>query len=87
MSWVHVWQHAHGLDELLLVGLGVGVRSREVQTLVERGGMTLWTSSCDPPAISSAVLFRSSGASVHFRVDGVRDGVLLVLSSVVNRDK
>ena len=46
---------------------GVELRSREVQTLVGslwrwrrrgRGGVTLWTSSCDPSATSSAVLCR-----------------------------
>ena len=56
-----------------------------------RGGMTLWTSSCDPSATSSAVLFRSSGMvpllQFIVRVDSVRDGLLLVLSSVVNRDR
>ena len=55
----------------------------------ERGGMTLWTSSCDPSATSSAVLFPSSGVvpllQFIVRVDSVRDGVLLMLSSVVNR--
>ena len=53
--------------------------------------MTLWTSSCDPSATSSAVLCRSFGVvpQIQFidRVDGVRDGVLLVLPSVVHRDR
>ena len=53
--------------------------------------MTLWTSSCDPSATSSAVLFRSLRwvPLLQFidRVDSVGDGVLLVLSSVVNRDR
>ena len=45
---------------------------------------------CDPSATSSAVLFRSwvgASVSVHRQVDSVRDGVLLVLSSVVHRDR
>ena len=53
--------------------------------------MTWWTSSCDPSATSSAVLCRSFGVvpQLQFidRVDGVRDGVLLVLPSVVHRDR
>ena len=55
------------------------------------GGMTLLTSSCDPSATSSAVLFRSSGVvpllQFILRVDSLRDGVLFVHSSVVNRDR
>ena len=53
--------------------------------------MTLWTSSCDPSATSSAVLVRSSVVvpllQFIVRVDSVRDGVFVVLSSVVNRDR
>ena len=53
--------------------------------------MTLWTSSCDLSATSSAVLCRSFGVVLQIqfidRVDGVRDGVLLVLPSVVHRDR
>ena len=53
--------------------------------------MTLWTSSCDLSATSSAVLVRSSGVvpllQFIVRVDSVRDGVLLVRSSVVDRDR
>ena len=99
--WVHVWQQAHGLDVILLVGLGVGrlrhqgdieaalaVRRRR-RWAAWRGGA--WTSSCDHAVTSSAVLYRSFGVvpQLQFidRVDGVRDGVLLVLPSVVHRDK
>ena len=49
-----------------------------------RGGV------CDPSATSSAVLLRSWVVpQLQFidRVDGVRDGVLLVLPSVVHRDR
>ena len=56
-----------------------------------RGGTTWF---CDHAATSSAVLYRISydvggGASAQFidSVDGVRDGVLLVLPSVVHRDR
>ena len=45
---------------------------------------------CDPSATSSAVLLRSwvgASDSVHRQSDSVRDGVLLVLSSVVHRDR
>ena len=45
---------------------------------------------CDPSATSSAVLLRSWVVpQIQFidRVDGVRDGVLLVLPSVVHRDR
>ena len=95
-SWVHVWQQAHGLDVILLVGLGVG-RLRHQGDIEEalavrrrrRGGA--WSSSCDHAATSSAVLCRSFGVvpQLQFfnRADGVRDGVLLVLSSVVHRDR
>ena len=54
-----------------------------------RGGA--WTSSCDHAATSSAVLCRSFGVVPQLQfidsVDGVRDGVLLVLPSVVHRDR
>ena len=46
---------------------------------------------CDPSATSSAVLFRFSGVvpllQFLVRVDSVQDGVLLVLHSVVHRDR
>ena len=56
------------------------MRSREVQTLGslwrwrrrERGGVTLWTSSCDPSATSSAVLSESSGWCLRFSSPTVR---------------
>ena len=53
-----------------------------------RGGA--WSSSCDHAATSSAVLFDPGLVpQLQFidRVDGVRDGVLLVLPSVVHRDR
>ena len=85
----------------LMVGLGVGrqhhqgdieaalaVRRRR-RWAAWRGGA--WSSSCDHAATSSAVLCRSFGVvpQIQFidRVDGVRDGVLLVLPSVVHRDR
>ena len=50
-----------------------------------------WTSSCDHAVTSSAVLCRSFGVVPQLQfidsVDGVRDGVLLVLPSVVHRDR
>ena len=62
---------------LLLVGLGVGLRSREVQTLV--GSFS--DKFCSPVGILWVV------PQIQFsdRVDGVRDGVLLVLPSVVSQ--
>ena len=57
-------------------------------------GHVQWTSSCDHAATSSAVLYRISYdvgvvTQLQFfdRVDSVRDGVLLVLPSVVHRDR
>ena len=57
-------------------------------------GHVQWTSSCDHAATSSAVLYRISYdvgvvPQLQFidRVDSVRDGVLLVLPSVVHRDR
>ena len=53
-----------------------------------RGGASWF---CDHAAASSVVLCRSFGMVPHLQfinsVDGVRDGVLLVLPSVVHRDK
>ena len=53
-------------------------------------GHVKWTSSCDHAATSSAALLRSWVVpQLQFidRVDSVRDGVLLVLPSVVHRDR
>ena len=59
-----------------------------------RCGHVQWTSSCDHAATSSAVLCRISydvgvvpQRQFIDRVDSVRDGVLLVLPSVVHRDR
>ena len=96
-----VWQQAHGLDVILLVGLGVGrlrhqgdieealaVRRRQRWAAWREGA---WTSSCDHAVTSSAVLCRFFGVVPQLQfidsVDGVRDGVLLVLPSVVHRDR
>ena len=90
------------LGAVLLRSAGVGVgrlcRQGDIEEALAvrrrrwaawRGGA--WTSSCDHAATSSAVLCRSFGVvpQLQFidRVDGVRDGVLLVLPSVVHRDR
>ena len=91
------------LGAVLLRPAGVGVGRQRHQGDIEaalavrrrrwwaawRGGAL--TSSCDHTATSSAVLCRSFGVVPQLQfidsVDGVRDGVLLVLPSVVNRDR
>ena len=80
-----------GSESAIQRGADVGGVVVAVAAAGERGSVSLWTSSCDPSAPSSAVLLDSSGVvplpQFIVRVDSLRDGVLLVLSSVVNRDR